>query len=1062
MTAPVSLTRVRLPQRRKELLRRLRLLEILHRNIQRKLTFISAPAGYGKTALLLDFADDVDAIVCWYSVAPEHGDLATFARHLIAAFQQQFPEFGSQLDFDQDSTANDPIGLAVSISNEMVTHITDFCLMMIDDFHLIGEVQPIVSFVEALVEHLPDQVRFNIASRNIYGVPTITLVTDQEMTLIGQKELRFRADEIQALVKQNQHISLPYEQAAHLAEVADGWILALQLGARSLQTGAAPHLEGALDDIYAFLLQEVLDPQSPQLKTLMLATSIVDEFDEALCNHLLGSGSAAEQLRRLPERNLFVTKIETGQGTSYQYHQLFSEFLRAKLWESDSNWARTLHYRAAEWYEAREQWDLAVQHYLEGSDYASAAKIMDYRAIQVYTNGQIQVISKWTDTLVNHPSLLAEAPRLALTRAKTLIDQGGSTDRTEYLLHVAEAGLRRQGDMVQLANALVTRGMLERFRNNYTEALALAQQVLNLLADEKGHRWLQALRLQGICLGQQGQYEEAAQALETAAAGFRASEELHDLAEALRDLAVTYFQIGNIYRVQQVVNETAQIRRKTGGDRLCGALSNLGFLYQLTGHYREAYQAYDEALQIAETAKYSRTLTHTLNSKANLFRELEIMDEAQTTYEKARLIAEGTGQEDVIAEACEGLMELERQRGDFSQAMHWLREAARYRRHTETAPAYQFGLGLIYLSMEHYDLAEQALTAAVNGWQRTPRPTEGLTLAEFCLAQVAILRKKRKRALEYVQRSLSHAAQLGYDQFLVIAARQARVLLAAVREEDLTSGRAQWRSITERVVRFRTGPAALKDEPVPTSRTVQTHIELLTFRGGQVRRDGELISNSKWASVRSRALFYFLCYRKRVSRDTIALEFWPEFSQAQVTSNFHATLWRVRHAVGQDAIARDGDFYTLSPAVSFWCDADEFEAHIKQANARDVSEEEQANHWRQAAMLYQGAYLDGLDMPWATEHRNSLHHAYHAAILGLGQWELARNRYETAQDWFERAAADDDLDGEAAFGLLTCLIRSGDIGKARSYYSAYEKRLADELGAELPRNILELHESLRF
>lgn len=1061
MSAPISLTRVRLPQRRKELLRRLRLLEVLHRNIQRKLTFISAPAGYGKTALLLDFADDVDALVCWYSVAPDHGDLITFARHLIAAFQQQFPEFGNQLDIDQ--SASDPAALAVAVSNDMVTYVTDFCLMMIDDFHLVGEVQSIVNFVEALVEHLPDHVRFHIASRNVYGVPTITLVPEQEMTVIGQKELRFRADEIQALVKQNQHITLPYEQAAHLAEVADGWILALQLGARSLQIGAAPHLEGALDDIYAFLLHEVLDQQSPELKTLILATSIVDEFDEALANHLLESNSAAEQLRRLPERNLFVTKIETKQGTSYRYHQLFSEFLRAHVLATDPAGARALHYRAAQWYEALEQWELAVRHYLDGNDYTSAARIMDYRALQVYTNGQVQAIVKWTDTLANHAELLAEAPRLALSRAKILIDQGGSTDRVEYLLDIAEAGLRRQGDTVQLANALVTRGMFERFRSNFSEALALAQQVLNLLAEEKGHRWLQAVRLQGICLGQQGKYEAAAQALETAAAGFRASEELHDLAEALRDLSVTYFQMGNIYRVQQAINETVQIRRKTGGDRLCGALGNLGFLHQVTGRYREAYELYTEALQIAETAKYARTFANILNSQGNLFRDLEILDLAQTTHEKALQAAESTnGHEELVAEACEGLMDVERRRSNFPQALHWLREAARHRRQTETAPTYQFGLGLIYLSMEQYDLAEQAITTAVNGWQTLPRATEGLTLAEFSLAQVAILRKKRKRALEYLQRSLSHAAQLGYDQFLVVAARHAQTVLDTVREEDLTSGRAQWRSITERVVRFRPGWAALKDEPVEISPTTQTHIELFGFKGGQVLRDGELISNSKWTSVRSRALFYFLCHRKRVSRDTIALEFWPEFSQAQVTSNFHATLWRVRHAVGQDAIARDGDFYTLSESVSFWCDADEFEAHIKQATTRGVSDEERAEHWRQAAMLYQGPYLEGIDMPWASERRNSLHQAYRLAILGLGRWELARHRHETAQGWFERATADDDLDGEAAFGLLSCLIRSGELGKARAYFSAYKRRLADELGEELPQNILELQESLRF
>jgi two-component SAPR family response regulator len=239
------------------------------------------------------------------------------------------------------------------------------------------------------------------------------------------------------------------------------------------------------------------------------------------------------------------------------------------------------------------------------------------------------------------------------------------------------------------------------------------------------------------------------------------------------------------------------------------------------------------------------------------------------------------------------------------------------------------------------------------------------------------------------------------------------------------------------------------------------HVELFAFRSGQVRRDGELIPNAKWSSVRSRALFCFISNRKRTSREAIALEFWPEFSQAQVTSNFHATLWRVRHAVGQDVITREGEFYALSPSVSFWCDADEFENHIKQASIRGISEEERANHWRQAAELYQGSYLEGIDMPWVFERRNTLHLAYRSAILGLGSWELSRSRYEIAKGWFELATKDDDLDGDSAFGLLTCLIKLGQLADARSFYSAYEQRLGDELGTEPPSKFKEFRETLR-
>ena len=90
----ILLTKVRPPQRRKDVLRRVRLIDILHQNLHRKLTFVSAPAGYGKTTLLVDFADDVDAMVFWYRISPEDNDLVQFVQHLVAAFQQQNPKFG--------------------------------------------------------------------------------------------------------------------------------------------------------------------------------------------------------------------------------------------------------------------------------------------------------------------------------------------------------------------------------------------------------------------------------------------------------------------------------------------------------------------------------------------------------------------------------------------------------------------------------------------------------------------------------------------------------------------------------------------------------------------------------------------------------------------------------------------------------------------------------------------------------------------------------------------------------------------------------------------------------
>ena len=154
----ITLTKVRLPKRRKDILRRVRLIDALHQNIHRKLTFISAPAGYGKSSLLFDFAVDIDAVVdasvCWYSILPADIALLPFAEHIIVAFQQRFPDFGVQLldTLQQTGSDLDALSLAGELINEMVLHIDDFCVFMLDDYHLAGETASIVMLIEALGE----------------------------------------------------------------------------------------------------------------------------------------------------------------------------------------------------------------------------------------------------------------------------------------------------------------------------------------------------------------------------------------------------------------------------------------------------------------------------------------------------------------------------------------------------------------------------------------------------------------------------------------------------------------------------------------------------------------------------------------------------------------------------------------------------------------------------------------------------------------------------------------------------------------------------------------------
>src|SRR3990172_7022450 len=456
----ILLTKVRAPQRRKDVLRRVRLIDVLHQNLHRKLTFVSAPAGYGKTTLLVDFAGDVDATVMWYRISAEDADLVLFVQHLVASFQQQIPQFGFALAEKLNSPGGNPDAatLAVDLINEVEEKVEDFSLLVLDDYHLAGENQQIADFIENLLENLPDRLRILIGSRSVYGIPTASLYIRDELVTISADELRFRADELQKLVLQNYRVRLSDEQAEEFSKRADGWIVAILLALRTMENGVLPKLSGGIIKIYEYLAEEVVNRQSPELRDFMMATSILNDFNEVLCNYLLERKDSALFLRALEDRNLFVSRTETSEGASYRYHQLFSEFLQDYFARSQGERLRDLHRRAAGWHKKREEWEEAIGHKLSAGDKREAAEWIDAVAGKFYASDRTALLTRWLEQLKKAPDARKFAPRLLLYQAKSLGNQS-HFDKCLKLLNIAEPILKNQRDVESLANALVTKGM---------------------------------------------------------------------------------------------------------------------------------------------------------------------------------------------------------------------------------------------------------------------------------------------------------------------------------------------------------------------------------------------------------------------------------------------------------------------------------------------------------------------------------------------------------------------------------------------------------------------------
>jgi LuxR family transcriptional regulator, maltose regulon positive regulatory protein len=1055
------LTKIKVPQRRKDILRRQRLIDLLHQNIHRKVNYLSAPAGYGKTTLLIDFAHDIDAKVCWYRVDHNDVDLIPFVRYLVGSFQQHYPEFGLEILtlLDAGGGGLDSNGIAIELINEIVRQVTDFSVLILDDYHLIGEKQPIVDLIETILEYLPDQVRLLFASRSVYGIPAANLYVRDNLATIGPEEMRFRPEELRELVRTNYSVEMSDEQVAEIAKRADGWIVAILLALRALEQGIRPQFQQTTSEMYQFLAKDVVALQPEHLRDFLYSTSIFDEFNETICNYVLEIQNSSLLIQELEERNLFVTRIDAGQDVvNFRYHQLFSDFLSQALAEKDPQRKIELHRKAADWYYQHRNWENAINHLFLSGDRVEAALWINEIASELFVAGKTSVIGSWINQLTEPVDVRYKAPWLALNWAKVLYESGDYKNGDLYL-EIAEHELSKQKKKNLLINLYITKGMSRAYQGKPNVALELAEQAVQLIgtSEEFKFSYFQAQRLIGITYRHLGRPDDGVQRLESAVNGFRdlitqgggtlENQARHDLAEALNDLGIAHFENGNVLDAQKCLEEVLKIRRaqKSNLGGLLIALNNIGYLYYLLGRYRQAWDSYEEAYSIAISIRNHRGLVHIFNSRGDLLRDLDDFKAAEASYLEARRRAESTDHWALFATFI-GMSGLERRRGNYHDALYWLREAARVRGQSVESADYQVRLGEIYHDMGQFEMAQNAFQQAILSWQTIERPNENLALAYFMFGATCFELDEKEKSLEFLRKSLGAAAVLGYDHFIVNAARSTVNFLQFAAGEKVNL--PQLKNIIARVSE-KLDIQILVREDDEVVEDVQLVLDVHAFGPGEVYRDGVFITITDWRSTNSRGLFFFIIDRSGMKKEDIALELWPDFSQAKATSNFHSTLWRVRNALGKkDAIIFHNNRYVLHPSIEFRYDVKQFETYIQEADHSSLPLPKKLELYRKALEVYRGDFLPDIPGEWVERRRKELQEKY-LTILGMtGKIQLDLGNYLAAKEAFERILEVDPYRDDIHLEVMRCLVISGTPTAARAHFQMYRDFLWKELKAK--------------
>ncbi len=365
------------------------MIERLNEGLRRKLTLVSAPAGFGKTTVVSEWIAGCDRPAAWLSLDEMDSDPTRFLAYLVAALQTIEANIGQGIGGALQSPQPPPIeSLLTALLNEIVT-IPDEFMLVLDDYHAV-DAKPVDDALTFLIEHLPPNMHIVITTREDPRLPLSRLRVRGQLTELRAADLRFTPSEAATFLNQMMGLNLSEDDVAALETRTEGWIAGLQLAAISMRghedaTGFITSFTGSHRFVIDYLVEEVLQQQPEPIHNFLLRTSVLDRLCGPLCDAVLHDATRAGQatLEYLEHANLFLVPLDN-ERRWYRYHHLFAELLRQRLHQSTdvsagdgANEIDQLHLRASAWFEEQGLELEAFQHATAANDIERAQRLID-------------------------------------------------------------------------------------------------------------------------------------------------------------------------------------------------------------------------------------------------------------------------------------------------------------------------------------------------------------------------------------------------------------------------------------------------------------------------------------------------------------------------------------------------------------------------------------------------------------------------------------------------------------------------------------------------------------
>lgn len=1058
-------TKFLVPRPRPDLLPRPRLLEWLDANADKRLTLLSAPAGYGKTTLLTDFINASSLPFAWYTLDAQDSDPTVFLTYLIESLRsmKRAPESltraigqTAQSLLDSAEANISPQRVLTVLVNELAEEIETPWLIVLEDYHYVTS--PVVhQLVDFLLENAPTDLRLVISTRVDPPLALARLRARGQLAELRASSLRFREEEVSHWMKTNLP-DISTESLNLLSEKTEGWVAALQIVRSSLSGRDAQDvdamlsgLSGSQQFVFDYLAEEVFKRLPEDTQEFLLRTSILQQMDASACNAVAGVQNAQSILEALEKQNLFVSSLDS-QRRWYRYHYLFREFLLSRLGRGGKESTVSVEKSAGAHYESQGELEAALSHYLNAQDFESAARVVSIFAADYVERGRVEVLHRYLSALP--ADVMKASPELLLQHGNAHW-RLGQTGAAVAAFEDARSSFAAQDNASGICRALTRLAEVNRAQGNYRQAETLSTEALSF-ADEDHAARAEALMALAKSIGFLTGMDKGRQLAEEAVEEARLAEDrISALARAnfLQSLGQICWWHGDPQATVRYCQEALQIAPEEFSPIGAQAYISLVTPYLYWRELDKSLHYAERGLQIAQTLHLKELLPSAYTALGNVLTRLGETARAEASLRQGMEIGQQldlASYEQLMATGylaynlCgQGRIEEARQ---LAEGALWS-----YTGNPDTYEAYVCRSVLADVALENRQLekAERLYAELVEVGERRQFRIP-LAMVYFGLAYIHLETNHPASGLDYARKALrlieaSRTFQLFLDQ---------GIRSQVVSEALLRAGEKS--PFLERV---------LENLPEKSVQVLQDRysVRVQCFGNFRALLNGEEVSQERWVSAKARDLLaYFVTMRgEKIPADKAFDAIWGEKERTSRTA-FHTALSRLRNALkaGDDSLrlilVEVGEYWLDSARFSI--DVDEFNAAI--AKARSATNDESAAEWYERAVtLYQGEYLQNLYYEWVFPERRRLAQNYLNALQELSTYHLASSP-KKAIEFIERAIPLDTLNEDLYCLSMRAYAGLGDRSGVARVYAELQKLLQSELNANPMTETVKLYQKL--